>query len=128
VIESPIAGYLGIYRRKFPDVDVRLFEDGGARLPDRVLQGDVHVAILPAGDERLQGRSLFPMHLLAVLPKTHALRHRTTLEVTNLADNPLMVGSGFRIARVGSTQHARALTSSPTWFSRALRPTPSLPW
>jgi DNA-binding transcriptional LysR family regulator len=95
VIESPIAGYLSIYRRKFPDVDVRLLEDGGARLPDRVLQGDVHVAILPAGDERLQGRPLFPMHLLAVLPKTHALRHRTTLEVTNLADNPVMVGSGF---------------------------------
>ena len=82
-------------RRAFGSTGDSGLEDGGARLPDRLLQGDMHVAILPAGDERLQGRPLFPMHLLAVLPKTHAFGHRPALEVTNLADKPVMVGSGF---------------------------------
>ena len=95
VIESTLADFLKRYRRSFPDVDVRLVEDGGARLPSRVIHGDVHLAILPAGDERLQQRLLFPMHLVAVLPTSHRLSHRKTLEVTDLADDPVLVGSGF---------------------------------
>jgi len=95
VIESTLAEFLRLYRRSSPDVDVRLVEDGGARLPSRLIHGDVHLAILPAGDERLQQRPLFPMHLIAILPTSHRLSRRKTLDVSDLADDPVLVGSGF---------------------------------
>jgi LysR family cyn operon transcriptional activator len=95
VIENLLAAFLEYYRRSHPGIEVRLLEDGGARLPARLDQGDVDLAIMPHGDERFDGRLLYPMHVFAVLPKTHALSHRTALDVTDLADNRLLVGSGF---------------------------------
>lgn len=95
VIENPLASYLQVYRRSFPAVEVALVEDGGARLPERVFQGDVHVAILPAGDPRLEGRLLFPMYLIAVMAEDHALSAQRTLEVRELGSHPVMVGTAF---------------------------------
>src|SRR5262249_35711547 len=66
-------------------------EDGGARLPGRLERGDVHLAIIPTGHDALAGRLLYPMHLLAVLPKSHRLSKAGGLEITKLADEPVMV-------------------------------------
>ncbi len=95
VMENPLAAYLAVYRRRFPEVEVRLLEEGGARLPDRVFQGDVHLAIVPAGDERLEARSLFPMYLIAVVPRGHRLSNRKMLDISELGSDPIMVGTGF---------------------------------
>ena len=95
VIENLLAAFLQYYRRSHPGIEVRLVEDGGARLPARLNHGDVDLAIMPHGDERFHGRLLYPMHVFAVLPKTHPLSHRAALDVTDLADNRMMVGSGF---------------------------------
>jgi LysR family cyn operon transcriptional activator len=94
-IENLLADFLKDYARTFPDVEVHLVEDGGARLPARLEQGDVHLAIMPTGDERFEGRLLYPMHVFAVLPRNHALSRRTVLDVRELANDRLMVGSGF---------------------------------
>ena len=94
-IENLLADFLKRYGRSYPGVEVHLVEDGGARLPSRLEQGDVHLAIMPAGDERFDGRLLYPMHVFAVLPKAHRLSRRAVLDVTELANNRLMVGSGF---------------------------------
>jgi LysR family transcriptional regulator, cyn operon transcriptional activator len=96
VIENLLAAFLEHYRRSHPGIEVRLVEDGGARLPARLNQGDVELAIMPSGDERFDGRLLFPMHVFAVLPKTHRLTRRAMLEVSELAHDPLLLlGSGF---------------------------------
>jgi DNA-binding transcriptional LysR family regulator len=96
VIENLFADFLTRHRRHHPGVDVHLVEDGGARLAGRLERGDVHLAQMPAGDERFHGRLLFPMHVLAVLPQTHRLSRRPVLDVTDLADDPLMLlGRGF---------------------------------
>ena len=96
VIENLLAAFLTSYRRSHPGIEVRLVEDGGARLPDRLAEGEVDVAIMPSGDERFGGRLLYPMHVFAVLPKAHRLAHRAMLEVSELANDPLLVlGRGF---------------------------------
>ena len=51
---------------------------------------------MPAGDARFSSRSLHPMHVLAVLPQGHRLSRRAVLDVTELADEPLLrLGSSF---------------------------------
>jgi LysR family cyn operon transcriptional activator len=45
---------------------------------------------MPAGEDRFSGRLLYPMHLLAVLPRRHRLSRRAVLEVAELADEPLL--------------------------------------
>lgn len=90
VIETLLAKILPRYRKRHIGIQVHLVEDGGARLPGRLERGDIDVAIMPAGDNRFRGRLLYPMHVLAVLPQGHSLSRRTTLDVTELADELLL--------------------------------------
>jgi LysR family cyn operon transcriptional activator len=89
-IETLLAEFLSRYRKRHIGVEIHLVEDGGARLPGRLERGDIDVAIMPAGDDRFRGRLLYPMHVLAVLPKRHSLSHRASLDVTELADEVLL--------------------------------------
>jgi LysR family cyn operon transcriptional activator len=86
-----LAGFLSHYRRRHPGVEVHLVEDGGVRLHGRLERGDVHLIMAPAGDMRFRDRLLYPMHLLAALPPGHRLSRRATLEVADLADEPLLL-------------------------------------
>src|SRR5262249_15945747 len=64
--------------------------------PARLERGDVHLAIIPEGDKRFDGRLLSPNPLLAVLPKAHLLRGHIALDVKELVDEPLLLLSrGF---------------------------------
>lgn len=90
VIESLLAGLLPHYRSRHSGVEVHLVEDGGARLPARLERGDVDLAIMPAGEDRFRARLLYPMHVLAVLPQCHRLSRFAVLDVTELADEPLL--------------------------------------
>jgi DNA-binding transcriptional LysR family regulator len=91
VIENLLAEFLASYRRRYPEIEVHLIEDGGAELPNRLERGDVHLAVMPASDQGIHGRLLYPMHLLAVLPKGHSLSGRALLEIRELADEPLLL-------------------------------------
>lgn len=105
VIENLLADFLARYRRRHPGIEVHLVEDGGARLPSRLERGDVHLTIMPAVDQGFHGRLLYPMYLLAVLPEAHRLGRQATLEIAELADEPLLLmGSG---------------AASLTWFEAA---------
>ncbi len=105
VIENLLADFLKGYRHSHPGIEVHLLEDGGARLPSRLERGDVHLTIMPADDRGFNGRLLYPMHLLAVLPKAHSLAKQTNLEIAKLADEPLLLmGPG---------------AASQTWFKAA---------
>ncbi len=90
-LENLLAVFLTHYRRRHPGVEVQLVEDGGVRLPARLERGEVHLALIQVGDERFRGRLLFPIYLVAVPPRTHRLSRRTTLEFSEVADEPLLV-------------------------------------
>jgi LysR family cyn operon transcriptional activator len=90
-IESLLAPFLVHHRRRHPGVDVHLLEDGGARLPARLERGELHAALIPVPDGRFPGRVLFPVYVLAVVPPTHRLARRPAVEITELADTPLLL-------------------------------------
>src|SRR6266849_1373183 len=85
-IESFVARLLARYRRSVPNVEVNLFEDGAADLVDAVRLGAIHLAVasLPSGTE-LQGRQLFPIHILAIMSRSHPLGSKNSIDVTELA-------------------------------------------
>src|SRR5260370_38002533 len=89
VIENLLADFLLRYRRRHPDVEVHLIEEGGARLPIRLERGDVHLAIMPSGGRKFYGRLLYPMYVLAVLSEKHRFIGRAALHVSDLCDQPL---------------------------------------
>jgi DNA-binding transcriptional LysR family regulator len=90
VIENLLADFLTRYGRRHPGVEIHLVEDGGVRLPGRLERGDVHLVLAPV-DARFQGRLLYPMHVLAVLSPERRLGRRATLEISELADEPLLL-------------------------------------
>jgi LysR family cyn operon transcriptional activator len=90
-IETLLAGFLTHYQRRHPGVEVQLVEDGGVRLPVRLERGEVHLALMLAGDARFRWRVLSSLYLLAVFPKTHELGRRVTVEIEELAETPLLV-------------------------------------
>src|SRR5262245_16247463 len=95
-IESILADFLARYRRRHPGIDVRIVEDGGARLPTRLERGDIHLAIRPEGDERFEHRVLSQTHVLSLMSKPHPLNRRRMLDIKELADRPLLLHSrGF---------------------------------
>ena len=90
-MQSVLAGFLPKFQRARPNVDVRLTEDGGVRLYELVERGDLHLAlsgILTGG--HLERRPLFPIRVLAVTAGPRWKR-RTTIEVTELASEPLLL-------------------------------------
>ena len=60
-------------------------------MAERLARGDMHLACMPAGDPRFQGRLLMPMHLLLVLPRKHRLGRHRAVEIAELAEEPLLV-------------------------------------
>jgi DNA-binding transcriptional LysR family regulator len=95
-IESLLVDFLPEYQVRHPGVEVHLIEDGGARLPSRLERGDVHISIMAAGNESVHGRLLCPLYLLAVMPDSHRLSRRGTLDITELTDDRLLLlGRGF---------------------------------
>jgi LysR family transcriptional regulator, cyn operon transcriptional activator len=90
-IENVLADFLPRYRRRHPSVDIDLIEDGGARIPERLERGDIHLALMTAGDEDFGRRLLWPSHVLAVVSPKHRLAGKTVLEITELGDESLLL-------------------------------------
>lgn len=91
VIENLLAPFLIDYRRRHPGVEVHLIEGGGARLLARLERGEVHLSITPVGTTRFEGRLLYPMHVIAAVPLSHPLARRRSLEISELADEALLL-------------------------------------
>lgn len=85
MIESVLSGFLSGYARRHPAVEVHIVEDGGASLATRLERGDVHLAYVPAPDDRFSGRLLFPIHVVAALPRSSKAGRRGQIEVADLA-------------------------------------------
>ena len=89
-IESTLSVFTSGYQQRYPGVEVRLVEDRGLRLFNRLEQGDVHLALV-VPDPRFCNRLLYPVHNFAVLSPKHRLSCRGVLEVANLADEPMLL-------------------------------------
>jgi len=90
-IETVLADFLPGYRRRHPSVEINLIEDGGARVPDRLERGDVHLALMTAADDAFQHRLLAPAYLLAVVSRRHRFAKNRKLELTELAKESLLL-------------------------------------
>lgn len=94
VMENVLAVFLRHYRHEHPGVEVRLVEAGGNDLPTRLDHGDIHLALMAVDDERFRWRPLFPVCDLAVMPQRHRFARRRTLDVSELAEEPLLLLRG----------------------------------
>jgi DNA-binding transcriptional LysR family regulator len=112
VIQNVLAPFLTLYLKSRPRVDIHLIEEGGARSLELVERGEAHLAFaVRRGNDRLDGRPLFPFRVLAAMSPRHPLSRRPTLDVTDLqGQRVLLLRHGFgareifeatcRIARV----------------------------
>jgi LysR family cyn operon transcriptional activator len=101
VIENVLARFLPRYRGRHPDVQVLLVEEGGAELHECLDRGECQMGVMTAGDERFHFRPLFPWVCLAVMARRHRLSHRQTVDITELAEEPVLLlrrGFGSRAA------------------------------
>jgi LysR family cyn operon transcriptional activator len=91
-VQSFIAAFLARYRRSRPGVEIHLTEAGGVRLLDLLAHGDLHLAVggILAG-ARSGSRLLFPIRLLAVAAAGRRWKTSRTVEVVELADEPLLL-------------------------------------
>jgi LysR family transcriptional regulator, cyn operon transcriptional activator len=90
-IETVLAPFVTGFRRRHPGIEVHFVEDGGARIGSRLERGDVQVAMVTAGNDLFAGRLLYPIYILAVVARDHALARRPSLDVADLADEPLLL-------------------------------------
>ena len=90
VIAAMLSRFLPRFRDRHPGIALELLEGGATSQPDRIERGEVHLAIMPAGDERFAGKLLYPVHALAVVCPTHRFAQRKHLEVRELAAETLI--------------------------------------
>ncbi|MBV8418835.1 MAG: LysR family transcriptional regulator [Hyphomicrobiales bacterium] len=91
VIENTLSNFLDRYRCRYPGIEVQLLEEGGVAMPRRLEFGDVHLALMAVDDDRFGMRLLYPVRGIAVVPNDHRFSHRRTIEVAELADEPLLL-------------------------------------
>lgn len=92
VIQNVLAPFLTRYLRSRPDIDVHLTEEGGVRSAELVERGEVHLGLaIRREDDRLDGRLLFPVHVVAVVTPDHRLARRATVDITELRDERVLV-------------------------------------
>ncbi len=90
-IETVLAPFVARFRRRHPGIEVHFVEDGGARINGRLDHGDVQLVLTTVNNELFSGRLLYPIYTLAVLAAAHPLGRRAAVDVTDLADEPLLL-------------------------------------
>jgi LysR family transcriptional regulator, cyn operon transcriptional activator len=98
-LSSVLAPFLPRFRDRYPGIDVQLIEGSAMQQRSRLERGEVHLATMPVRDDRFARRLLGPVHALAVLPKKRRLGRRGVIELTELAEEPLLLmqrGFGVR--------------------------------
>jgi DNA-binding transcriptional LysR family regulator len=104
-IEGVLAGFLQLYAKSYPDVQIVLREAIGWPDVARMLEcGDVHLGqnllhALPPSDLRLSRAELEPVDLLAVCARSRRFATGKTIEMERLAEHPLLLLDGSFIFR-----------------------------
>jgi DNA-binding transcriptional LysR family regulator len=91
VIENFLAAFVTRYQRQNPEIDVHLLEAAAASLQSHLDRGDVHLGIMPSAHDPFQGQVLYPIYVTAALSPKHRLARQSLLEITQLAEEPLLL-------------------------------------
>ena len=114
VIQSLLAPFLTRYLKSRPGIDIHLVEEGGAHTLGLVERGEVQLALaVRRGADRLSGRLLFPVRVLAAMPPLHRLARRRIIEVSDLQDERVLLlrqGFGTREILDGACRIAHVTT------------------
>ena len=97
--EAFLADFLAGYRERWPKIDIHLIEAAGSKLKEALSSGEVDLAIFPGGDAAFQQRELYPVCDLAIIPTRHRLGRQGTVEVVDLAGEPLLLLSQDFVTR-----------------------------
>jgi DNA-binding transcriptional LysR family regulator len=90
--QSVLASFLARYGRSRPGIEVQLTDAGGVRLLDLVEEGALHLAVSGIwGGAQLRSHLLFPIRVLAVSAPRPGRKRRRTIDVTDLANEPLLL-------------------------------------
>ncbi len=87
------------YRSRYPDIDIELTEYGSKKLRECLDAGEVDLAalLLPI-DEGFDYQPVRNEPLMAVLPISHPLAARASIDFTDLADSPfILFEAGFAL-------------------------------
>lgn len=90
-IETVLAPFVTRFRNKHPDIEVHFIEDGGGRISDRLAQGDAQIVLTSVANPLFKSRLLYPAYVLAVVAASHPLGRRSSVDVSELADEPLLL-------------------------------------
>jgi len=97
-IDSAAAGLipqlLQAFRKRYPDVEVQIFEDKTLRLIPRLKSGRLDLVFIrpPEKKERdIEMRFLFNEAIVVAMPQSHPLAKRDFLQISDLQDQPLIV-------------------------------------
>ena len=97
-IDSAAAGLLPPllhdFRGQHPDIAVQLTEDKTIRLLPKILSGALDLAFVRPpehADKRLEFRPLLSETAVVALPQRHPLASRTSISLSEIADQPLIV-------------------------------------
>lgn len=90
-IEIVLAPFVNRFRSRHPGIEVHFVEDGGARISERLEQGDVQLVLTTVNNELFSGRLLYPGYTLAVVAPSHPFGRRATIDIADLADEPLLL-------------------------------------
>jgi len=100
IIANLLAPFLRSHRRHHPGVYVQLIEGSASQQRTHLERREVHLAITPEGGGGWAYRLLSPVHVLAVLLKTHPLSRHQVIELEELSKYPLLLlqrGYGSRV-------------------------------
>jgi LysR family cyn operon transcriptional activator len=90
-IETILAPFVTRFRRKHSGIEVHFVEDGGARISDWLAQSDAQIVLTSVGNALFFSRLLYPAYALAVVAPSHPLGRRDSVDVSELADEPLLL-------------------------------------
>jgi DNA-binding transcriptional LysR family regulator len=91
LIAAFLAPFLPHYRRRASGIEVEFVERGGANTRNQLQRAEIDLAIMPATDTSFAGRLLFPIHTIAVMARNHPLARRAVVDITDVANEPLIV-------------------------------------
>lgn len=113
------------FAKKYPDIDIRVFDELNAPLLQRVLsrEADFGIGPCPDRDEDLQFTPLLSDPFMAVVPHGHPLASRSTIRLKALAKYPILTfarGTNVR-NQIENAFERKGLTLNPAYetFHRA---------
>lgn len=100
-IETVLATFLSQYRKRFPHVELKLFESVGADTLAMLERGEIHLAIslveaIQADDRNLGFYPVPPLEVMAACHPSFGFKHGSTADIGRVVLHPLLLqDSGF---------------------------------